>query len=550
MAFFRTTVGLYIGPKTVQIAQMQAIAGKIQLTNFVHIDIFDGEQSESADKEALILAALKKAVNKSKIDLKRVNTVLMPGMVLLRYFQMPRISAEELEEAVRFEARKYIPFRLEEAVTGFYILKEDQEKKKLGILSLVTKEESIKNHLTILHKVDIQPTAVETASFALLRLLEHSGDIEKDKSNAVLYLYAQRINIIILRNSIPYFVRDISLAKKEEWIDDETAEFLMGGKISSADSRITTLENLISELRISFEYYKKELGKESVSKIILCGEVDDFDDLENVSKAAQDQPDNPCPLSVFLEKQFDIPVRTVDPLKNIVSPKSKPLPYTFPMLAVTIGAALRNLTKSTVEIDLFRARKKTSLKAKVLTIKMTGIGLALLLACFIIMFVVSSIFISRENNLLELEKRLAPKFMDLSNFSEDQLKKGEQEIKQRISAYDKIVINRFIVTDKLSALPKIISSGIWIDKLTFMVMAPDKNYLDRDLELSMRGFIYSEQKGMEIEMVNDFTESLKTSDLFFGDFKVIKTGSVSRENFFGIPVMTFELTCFSKAGEK
>ena len=82
------------------------------------------------------------------------------------------------------------------------------------------------------------------------------------------------------------------------------------------------MENMISELRISFEYYKKELGKESVSKIILCGEVDDFDDLEVVSKAAQEQPDNPCPLSVFLEKQFDIPVRIVDPLKNIVSPYS------------------------------------------------------------------------------------------------------------------------------------------------------------------------------------------------------------------------------------
>ncbi|MBU1043008.1 MAG: pilus assembly protein PilM [Candidatus Omnitrophica bacterium] len=549
MAFFRTTVGLYIGPKTVQIAQMKSIAGKIQLTNFVHIDIFDGEQSDSADKEALILSALKKAVNKSKIDLKRVNTVLMPGMVLLRYFQMPRISAEELEEAVRFEARKYIPFRLEEAVTGFYILKEDQEKKKLGILSLVTKEESIKNHLTILHKVDIQPTAVETASFALLRLLEHSGDIEKDKSNAVLYLYAQRINIIILRNSIPYFVRDISLAKKEEWIDDETAEFLLGGKISSADNRVTTLENMISELKISFEYYKKELGKERVSKIILCGEVDDFDDLEVVSKAAQDQPDNPCPLSVFLEKQFNISVKTVDPLKNIISPKAKPLPYTFPMLAVTIGAALRNLTKSTVEIDLFRARKKTSLKAKVLTIKMIVFGLGALLACFVIMFLVSSFFISKENNLLDQEKRSAPKFMDLSSFSEDQLKTGELEIKKRIGAYDKIVTDRFIVTDKMGALTKIISPGIWINKLYFGLSTKDRNYLDRSLELSLKGFVYSEQKGMEIEIVNDFTEALKVEDLFFSDFKVIKTGSVSREAYFGIPVMSFEMTCFSKAGE-
>lgn len=550
MAFFRTTVGLYIGPKTVQIAQMQKIAGKIQLTNFVHIDIFDGEQSESSDKEALILSALKKAVNKSKISLKRVNTVLMPGMVLLRYFQMPRISAEELEEAVRFEARKYIPFRLEEAVTGFYILKEDQEKKKLGILSLVTKEESIKNHLTILHKVDIQPTAIETASFALLRLLEYSEEIEKDKSNAVLYLYAQRINIIILRNSVPYFVRDISLAKKEEWIDDESAAFLMDGKIVSADSRIATLDNMISELRISFEYYKKELGKEDVSRIILCGEVDDFDDLEVVNDAAKEQPDNPCPLSVFLEKKFDIPVKTIDPLKNIVSPNAKPLPYTFPMLAVTIGAALRNLSKSTVEIDLFRARKKTSLRAKILIVKMMSMGFGALLVCFMVMFLLFSMFVSREKNLLEQEKRFAPKFMDLSHFSDAQLQTGEDEIQDRISAYNKLVTKRFIATDKLSALAKTIPSGIWIDDFIFEVSAPKgRSYLDRSLEVFLSGYIYAEQKGMEIEAVNNFTEALKTDDVFFSDFKVIKTGSVSRESFLAISIMTFELTCFSRAGE-
>ena len=133
------------------------------------------------------------------------------------------------------------------------------------------------NHLTLLHKVNVHPTAVETASFALLRLLEHSHEIDRQKSNAILYLYAQRLNIIICKNGIPYFVRDISLARKEEWIDDETAEFLMGGKISSPDSRVVTLENTLSELRISLEYYRKELGKEEISKLILCGELDGFD---------------------------------------------------------------------------------------------------------------------------------------------------------------------------------------------------------------------------------------------------------------------------------
>ena len=551
MAFFRNTVGLYLGPKTVQLAQLQAVAGKIQLTNFVHVDIFEEKQVEGTDKDELVINALRKAVNKSKIDLRRVNTVLMPGMVLLRYFQMPRISPEEMEEAVRFEARKYIPFKLEEAVTGFYILKDDQESKKLGILSLVTKEESIRHHLTLLHKVGISPVAVETASFALLRLLEYSQEIDKQNSNVVLYIYAQRVNIIILKNGIPYFVRDISLAKKEEWIDDETAEFLMGGKISSPDSRVVTLENMVSELRISLEYYKKELGKEQVSKIILCGELEGFDDLDVVMAAAKDQPDSSCPLAVYLQKQFDLPVSTIDPLKNIISPKARPLPYTFPMLAVTIGAGMRNLTKSTVEINLFRARKKTSLKAKVFVSKMIIAGLGALVVSFAVLFMIFSVFINREKNLLEQDKRNRPKFMDLSHFSDDKLKQGEQEIIKRLDIYNKLVVNRFVVTDKLSVFPKTVPEGIWMSGINFFVtFSPDKSAFSSSYTLEVYGNVFSEQKGIEIEMVNDFAEKLKTDDMFFKGFKVIKTGSVTRGEFQGIPIMSFELNCYSDPVER
>ena len=69
MAFFRSTVGLYIGPKNVQLAQLQAVAGRIQLTNFVHVDIFEETQAEGTDKDELVVNALRKAINKSKIAL-------------------------------------------------------------------------------------------------------------------------------------------------------------------------------------------------------------------------------------------------------------------------------------------------------------------------------------------------------------------------------------------------------------------------------------------------------------------------------------------------
>ena len=552
MPFFKSSVGLYIGPKVVQLAQVQAIAGKLHLTNFVHVDIQEDEQkADAGNKDDLIIAALRKAVFKAKVDLHHVTTVLMPGMVLLRYFQMPRISPEEMEEAVRFEARKYIPFRLEEAVTGFYILKDAQEERKMGILSLVTKEESIKHHLSVLSKVNVNPVAIETASFAIVRLLEHSQVLEKQKSNAVLYLYAQRMNIIILKSGVPYFVRDISLAKKEEWIDDDSAKFMAGTTVpSSADSRVVILENTISELRISLDYYKKELGKEEINKIIICGDIEDFDDLEAVVQAGQEKPDAGSPLAAYLEKKFGLPVQAADPLKNILSPKARPLPYTFPMLAVTLGAALRGLSKSTVEIDLFRARKKTSLKARYFVRKM-AIGLASALGLSVaVMFILSSLLVAREKNNLESEKRDRPKFVDLSHFSDVQLVAGRDEIMQRMDVYKKLVKERLLLTPKLSVLPAVLAPDVWLKTLQYeLAISVDKKKIAQTYLFDMGGFVFAEKKGMEVDAVNQFAEALKGNKDFFEGFKIIKTGQVSRAEFRLVPVMGFRLTCSSDVSQ-
>ncbi|RKY37625.1 MAG: hypothetical protein DRP78_00550 [Candidatus Omnitrophota bacterium] len=555
MLFLKKSVGLYVGTKTIQLAQLQYIAGKVHLTNFVHVDIFEDVQDTNKSLDAeLILKALRKISYKSKIDLRKVNTVLLPGMVLLRYFQMPYISAEEMEEAVRFEAKKYIPFKLEEAVTGFYILRGKKETRKVGIISLVTKGEFIKNHLAMLNKVNITPISIETASFALLRFLEYSGEIEIKKSNAVVYFYEQRVNIIILKDGIPYFVRDVSLSKKEEWIDDETAELLIGSKTAiPADNRLTLLDDVLSDVKISLEYYKKELGKESVSKVILCGELDYFDSLfAPLNTAAEGSSKGVSSLPEYLSDKLNVSVKTIDPFKTIQCVKTKPLPHTFPMFPVTLGTALRGLVKTRIEIDLFRARKKTSLKTKILIRKMVLIEVAALLVSFLIMQLVFSAFVSKEQKILKKIRNSGSKFVEVSHFDQKQLKAGLDSIESRINIYNKLVKEKVYLTPKLSCLPKLTNAEIWLTKLNFensFIVRRDKSN-ENSFNLQIKGNVFTAQKGTEVEMINEYVEKLKADVAFFKGFKIIKTGSVERSSFGDMPIMTFDLICSSDLDKK
>ena len=57
MPFFKKTVGLYIGTRSIQIAEVQVVAGtRIQLLNFIHTDIFEQEQATAENKEDLTMA--------------------------------------------------------------------------------------------------------------------------------------------------------------------------------------------------------------------------------------------------------------------------------------------------------------------------------------------------------------------------------------------------------------------------------------------------------------------------------------------------------------
>ncbi len=97
----------------------------------------------------------------------------------------------------------------------------------------------------------------------------------------------------------------------------------------------------------------------------------------------------------------------------------------------------------------------------------------------------------------------------------------------------------------MNVLPKLIQKEMWLNSINLNIMTSfDKNVV-KTVIFTISGSVYTEQKGAEVEVVNQFSEDLKADDTFFNDFKIIKTGTVARGSYLGLSIMNFELICSS-----
>ena len=128
------SVGIYAGAQDFTLVEVTKRGGRDELTQLVQQTIPQGTQqltlsSLSADPKSL--QASKNEPDSQRQQLKESfkleqETPLCFSYpaepVLLRYFKMLKIPKKEWEVAIRFEARKYLPFNMEQMQSDFIIL--------------------------------------------------------------------------------------------------------------------------------------------------------------------------------------------------------------------------------------------------------------------------------------------------------------------------------------------------------------------------------------------------------------------------------------------
>lgn len=269
-----------------------------------------------------IAAEIKAGLAEAKIRNKYVVTSIANQAAITRIIPMPKMSLKELDEAIKWEAERYIPFPIDEVVLDYDILDNPDDipaDGQMEVMIAAAQHETIARLVEVIKLAGLEPVVIDVKPFAALRALrgsllgEHiskttltntSTFTESGEVGVVLEIGASNSTIALVRGDRVLMNRNINVSgddftvaiQKAFGLDFNTAEDV---KLNYATATIPTedeedlldfdvnrekyspakifdairtpLLDLTTEIRRSLEFYRVQSGDINVDRMYLAG---------------------------------------------------------------------------------------------------------------------------------------------------------------------------------------------------------------------------------------------------------------------------------------
>lgn len=363
MGFFtfgtsNTAIGIDIGTSAVKIVQLKKSPSGPELVNYGMMPLPPEAMVEGAVGDPQSVAAVIKDILKSRKIKPERNFASISGQnVIMRFTKLPIIPPDELEQTVRIEAEQYVPYAIDEVSITHSVLatvdEDDEGGGKYNILLVVAQKDLVASYTDVLKSSGVSVEVVDVDTIAAINALENSymasaSSQEGGEVVAIIDAGARTTNISVLKAGNLQFTRNIPIAgnnitemirdvmKQEfdqaESIKVEEAEVSIGDGSANEISEVvkTTVEELASEIRRSFDYYKAQTREPLIHRIILSG-----------------GSSNLRSFNTYLSNELGVDVYMGNPLEGIAvtAPDPDELYNNLQQFTVAIGLALRGVVE-------------------------------------------------------------------------------------------------------------------------------------------------------------------------------------------------------------
>jgi len=350
MALFgrrKSLLGLDIGSSSVKVVELSRDGQSLKITGMGKAEVEGGPEAAGE--------AINKALKDAGIRSKRVVSSVSGRSVIHRQVPMMTIPDAELKQAMEYEADKYIPFDVTEVQLDAQRLREgpDEPTKdpsasgsgaQMKVLLVAAKKNLIEEHVNLLQSVGLTPVIIDVDFLALgnaFELRNLSLGINDNEVRALVDIGASKTDINIMRGNGSFFQREIfmggndltdAIAKRfgEDPKDVEKMKKDPGGALESMqDAMLPVLEDIGSEIRLSFDYHENQYDQE-VKEVYISGGSVLFPGIDTM-----------------LAQIFNLPVKVWDPTEGLEITSFNPggMGGANSDMAIALGLAsrLRNL---------------------------------------------------------------------------------------------------------------------------------------------------------------------------------------------------------------
>lgn len=257
-------VGVDLGKRTLKVVAVRG-GKRPQLTHAAIHPIPQGAIDGGAilDPPAVI-DTLRAALDRAQI--RRGRTVLGMGgrNVVVRHLTFPPMPEDELKSAVRWEAERHLPLRIEEAVLDAQVLREviEDGQRRLEVLMAAVPERDALLYHQIATEAGLDVVAIEATSIALARTLGDSG------GTTAAVDVGPDITEIVIVSGLPLVCRNVPVG--DEGLPRGGARQEAGAEGEQA-APPPPLEDLLTGLIQSIDYFEAQVrGK--IDRVILTGD--------------------------------------------------------------------------------------------------------------------------------------------------------------------------------------------------------------------------------------------------------------------------------------
>ena len=378
-------LGVDIGTSSIKIVQLAREGNKAKLVTYGMIDVdADIIRNKTSETIKLIAQALERLIEKSRVSTKLCSTALPTFSVFSSVISLPQMARNDLASAVKWEAKKFIPFPIENMILDWKIINSDGNlqgeellddlnnktglskffsKSKKNNSELENKPESARGlikteskfnkilltaapknlvgiYVEIFKELGLNLFSLEVESFAMTRSL-----ISDEKTCAMIVdIGSVTTDVCVTENGLPILNRSIevggnmmteSIAKSLNISFDRAEQFKQDFGLTMSNKEVNnvpkaieeTLSPMVNEIKYVFDLYKRQASRK-VDSVVLTGGSAYLPSLVE-----------------YLSKVLNTNVYIGDAWHKVMYPKElKPvLDEVGPRFSVAVGLALRGI---------------------------------------------------------------------------------------------------------------------------------------------------------------------------------------------------------------
>lgn len=209
MAWFgkdKSILGIDIGTQAIKLLQVRADDHYVETYGIV--DMIEPINMQSTPESiAKTVDLLTNLVARARVTTKRCVVSLPNSAVFTSVIDMPKMTDEELDSAVQYEAKKYIPLPASEVTISWSLISEDAANNSMKILLIAVPKQIRDMYIQVFQKAGLELQIIEIEALALIRALIK----DNTKNYAIIDIGGKVTGINFVKQGLLQLTRNLNI---------------------------------------------------------------------------------------------------------------------------------------------------------------------------------------------------------------------------------------------------------------------------------------------------------------------------------------------------